>query len=219
MKYKALLFGSIGTLIESSNIQRNSFNEAFKEAGLDWYWDEQDYKILLKKSGGTKRVEDFAEKNNVNVNASQIRNRKTEIFSSYIIQNKQKLRKSVDEIIKYTKDNNIKLAFSTSTTLNNVDAVFESLSGQISKEEFEFIGNKSFVKNEKPDPEIYKVTLEKLNLKPEECLAIEDTEESSNAAVNASVKCIAFPGDFHKEDKFDMCIKKMNLLDQTIFSL
>ena len=50
MKYKALLFGSIGTLIESSNIQRNSFNEAFKEAGLDWYWDEQDYKILLKKS-------------------------------------------------------------------------------------------------------------------------------------------------------------------------
>ena len=60
MKYKALLFGSIGTLIESSNIQRNSFNEAFKEAGLDWYWDEQDYRILLKKSGGTKRVEDFA---------------------------------------------------------------------------------------------------------------------------------------------------------------
>ena len=146
MKYKALLFGSIGTLIESSNIQRNSFNDAFKEAGLDWYWDEQDYKILLKKSGGTKRVEDFAEKNNTNVNASQIRNRKTEIFSSFIIQNKQKLRKSVDEIIKYTKDNNIKLAFSTSTTLNNVDAVFESLSGQISKEEFEFIGNKSFVK-------------------------------------------------------------------------
>ena len=47
MKYKALLFGSIGTLIESSNIQRNSFNEAFKEAGLDWYWDEQDYKISV----------------------------------------------------------------------------------------------------------------------------------------------------------------------------
>jgi len=84
MKYKALLFGSIGTLIESSDIQRNSFNEAFQEAGLDWYWDEQDYKILLKKSGGTKRVEDFAEKNNQNVNATKIRNRKTEIFSSYI---------------------------------------------------------------------------------------------------------------------------------------
>ena len=219
MKYKALLFGSIGTLIESSNIQRNSFNEAFKEAGLDWYWDEQDYKILLKKSGGTKRVEDFAEKNNINVNASQIRNRKTEIFSSFIIQNKQKLRESVEGIIKFTKDNNIRLAFSTSTTENNVNAVFDSLSGQISKEDFQFIGNKSFVKNEKPHPEIYKITLDKLNLQPEECLAIEDTEESSNSAVNARIKCIGFPGDYHVQDNFQMCIKKMNLLDQSIFSL
>ena len=219
MDYKAILFGSIGTLIETSDLQRESFNEAFKEAGLDWYWDQEDYRLLLKQSGGTKRIEDFAEINNVNVNASQIRNRKTEIFSSYIIQNKQKLRKSVDEIIKYTKDNNIKLAFSTSTTLNNVDAVFESLSGQISKEEFEFIGNKSFVKNEKPHPEIYKVTLDKLNLQPEDCLAIEDTEESSNSAVSAGIKCIGFQGDYHLEDSFQMCIKKMNLLDQSIFSL
>ena len=219
MKYKAILFGSIGTLIESSNIQRNSFNEAFKEAGLDWYWDEQDYKILLKKSGGTKRVEDFAEKNNVNLNASQIRNRKTEIFSSFIVKNKQKLRKSVDEIIKYTKDNNIKLAFSTSTTVNNVDALFESLSGQIAKEDFDFIGNKSFVKNEKPHSEIYKITLDKLNLQPKDCLAIEDTEESSNSAVKAGIKCIAFPGEFHLDDQFEMCIKKINLLDQSIFSL
>ena len=36
---KALLFGSIGTLIETSNIQRESFNQAFKEIGLDWHWD------------------------------------------------------------------------------------------------------------------------------------------------------------------------------------
>ncbi len=219
MKYKALLFGSIGTLIESSDIQRNSFNEAFKEMGLDWYWDEQDYRILLKKSGGIKRVEDFAEKNNVNVNASKIRNRKTEIFCNYIVNNKQKLRKSVLEVIKYTKENNIKLAFSTSTTINNVEGVFQSLSNQISKEDFDFIGNKSFIKNEKPSPDIYKVTLENLNLKPEECLAIEDTEESSKSAVNAGIKCIGFPGHYHIDDNFNICIKKINSLDQSIFSL
>ena len=219
MKYKALLFGSIGTLIESSDIQRTSFNEAFKEAGLDWYWDEQDYRNLLKKSGGTKRVEDFAEKNNVNVNASQIRNRKTEIFSSYIIKNKQKLRKSVYEIINFCKKNNIKLSLSTSTTINNVEAIFESLSDQITREDFDFIGNKSLVKYEKPNPEIYKVTLENLNIEASDCIAIEDTEESSQSAINAGIKCIGFPGDFHLDDNFEMCIKKMNVLDQSIFSL
>ena len=73
MKYKAVLFGSIGTIIETSEIQRQSFNDAFKEAGLDWYWDETDYKNLLQKSGGAKRIEDFAQKNNSTVDASKIR--------------------------------------------------------------------------------------------------------------------------------------------------
>ena len=46
---KAILFGSIGTLIETSDLQREAFNQAFKEAGLDWYWDQEDYTKLLKK--------------------------------------------------------------------------------------------------------------------------------------------------------------------------
>ena len=69
---KALLFGSIGTLIETSNIQREAFNQAFKEIGLDWHWDQESYKQLLKKSGGTKRIKDFAEKNNTNDDAKKL---------------------------------------------------------------------------------------------------------------------------------------------------
>ena len=56
MRLKAVLFGSIGTLAETSDIQRNSFNEAFKISGLDWVWDENEYRSLLSKSGGTSRV-------------------------------------------------------------------------------------------------------------------------------------------------------------------
>ncbi len=81
MDYKAILFGSIGTLIETSDLQRESFNEAFKEAGLDWYWDQEDYRLLLKQSGSTKRIEDCAEKNNTTVDAQKIRERKELIFN------------------------------------------------------------------------------------------------------------------------------------------
>ena len=34
MSYKAVLFGSIGTLAETSDLQRDAFNEAFKISGL-----------------------------------------------------------------------------------------------------------------------------------------------------------------------------------------
>ena len=40
MTFKAILFGSIGTLAETSDLQRNAFNEAFKISGLNWFWDE-----------------------------------------------------------------------------------------------------------------------------------------------------------------------------------
>ena len=53
---KAVIFGSIGTLVETSDIQRQSFNQAFKTLDLDWYWDKDNYKKLLKKSGGANRV-------------------------------------------------------------------------------------------------------------------------------------------------------------------
>ena len=32
---KSILFGSIGSVVESSEIQRQAFNEAFKEFGVD----------------------------------------------------------------------------------------------------------------------------------------------------------------------------------------
>ena len=127
MTYKSLLFGSIGTIIETSELQRESFNEAFKEAGLDWYWDQEDYRLLLKQSGGTKRIEDFAEKNNTTVQAQQIRERKTEIFNQKLLTEKLMPREGVIEVIEYAKNNQIKLGFVTSTTKDNVNSVFLAL--------------------------------------------------------------------------------------------
>ena len=108
MNYKAILFGSIGTLIETSDLQRESFNEAFKEAGLDWYWDQEDYRLLLKQSGGTKRIEDFAEKNNTTVEAQKIRERKTHIFNQKLLTEQLMPREGVIDVIEYAKNNQIK---------------------------------------------------------------------------------------------------------------
>jgi hypothetical protein len=60
MNPKAIFFGSIGTLAETSDLQRRAFNQAFAEAKLDWHWDVELYKGLLKKSGGKGRIQGFA---------------------------------------------------------------------------------------------------------------------------------------------------------------
>ena len=213
IKYKALIFGSIGTLVETSNIQRKSFNKAFKEFGLDWYWSASEYKKLLEKSGGENRLSKYANKKNVNINTKKLRDLKTKFFNDYLKENKIKPRAGVLSIINFCKKNNIKLGFATSTTINNINSIFYTLKNNIGKNDFNFIGNDKIVLRKKPHPDIYNITLKKLNIRPEECLAIEDTEESMKSALKAKIRCIAFPGKLHEHQKFKgayKIIKKLN---------
>ena len=218
MNIKTLLFGSIGTLIETSELQRESFNEAFKEAGLDWYWDQEDYRLMLKQSGGTKRVEDYAEKNNTIVQASKIRERKTQIFNQKLLTEKINPRDGVIEVIDFAKDNKIQLGFVTSTTKDNINSVFLALKDHLKEEDFDFVGNNTMIENVKPNSEIYLKAIKKLNSNPNSCIAIEDSRESALSAHNAKISCIAFPGLFHEEDNYDFCSKKMLKLDTSIFN-
>ena len=214
---KAVLFGSIGTLIETSDIQRKSFNLAFKKEGLNWYWGRKTYSRLLKKSGGIKRIEDFAKKNGVRIDSKKIWKNKTDIFNEIVVSNSISARKGVLKIFKYAKKNNIEIGLVSSTSKKNISTIFKALNGQISREEFSFIGNKNLVSKPKPNPEIYFKALEIMNLNKKDCIAIEDSEESAKSAINAGIQCIAFPGIYHSDEDFESCKLKLNKLDISIF--
>lgn len=61
---KALVFGSIGTIVETSRLQHDAFHAAFAQHDLDWHWDLPTYQEMLKISGGAKRISAFADKHN-----------------------------------------------------------------------------------------------------------------------------------------------------------
>ena len=214
---KAVLFGSIGTLIETSDIQRKSFNLAFKKEGLDWYWGRETYGKLLRKSGGIKRIEDFAKQNGVSINAKKVWKNKTDIFNKIIISNNIGARRGVVKIFKYAKKNNIDIGLVTSTSKKNINTIFKALDGQINREEFSFIGNKNLVSKPKPYPDIYLKALEIMNLNKKDCVAIEDSVESAKSAISAGIQCVAFPGMYHSDESFELCKMKLNKLDISIF--
>ena len=45
---KAIFLGSIGVIAETSELQRQAYNAAFSEFGLDWYWSIANYCEMLK---------------------------------------------------------------------------------------------------------------------------------------------------------------------------
>ena len=214
--YKALLFGSIGSIVETSEIQRKSFNKAFKQYGLNWNWTKSEYLSLLSKSGGKDRISRYAKKNKIIVNSTYLRNLKTKIFNNYLKKNQLKLRPGVKNLVLFCKKKKIKLAFVSSTSSNNVNAILYSLRNSINKKEFSFVGNSKLTKKPKPNPAIYLKALKKLKLQANDCLAIEDTQESLNSARRAKIKCIIFPGKFHSSKKFIGAYKKVYRLNKNI---
>ena len=82
--------------------------------------------------------------------------------------------------------------------------------------DFDFIGNSKIIKKPKPFPDIYKLALKKLKLKANQCIAIEDSQESLNSAIRANIKCLIFPGKFHTSKKFKGAAKKIKRVSKNI---
>jgi beta-phosphoglucomutase-like phosphatase (HAD superfamily) len=202
MTVKAIMFGSIGTLVETSNLQRRAFNRAFKDAGLSWKWTIDTYKHLLTTSGGRDRIQNYASKRGIDVDANHLHQRKTEIFDSMMANGDISLRAGVKDVISFAAQNDIQLAFVTSTSKANVDAVFSALGDQLKRSDFAFVGNDTMVSQPKPSPDIYAKALWELGIQAQNCVAVEDTETSMQAALAAGIRCIAFLGEFATAQDF-----------------
>ena len=220
MNYKAILFGSIGTLVVTSELQRRAFNQAFAEAGLDWNWNVEDYRRLLTKSGGFERIQDFANQRCIEVDAEQLHQQKTIIFDRLMASENILLRPGAASIVCHALDNRLQLGFATNTSDANINAVFFALANQLNRSDFNFIGSDKIASNPKPNPEIYLKALSELHLDAQDCIAIEDTQVSMHAALAADIRCIAFPGAFAEDNDFSgavlitqrLCVSELTTL-------
>ena len=88
-------------------------------------------------------------------------------------------RQGVIDLIEYAKNNQLKLGFVTSTTKDNINSVFLALKNYFNKDDFDFVGNNTMVKNPKPHSDIYIEAIKILNVEPKECIAIEDSRASA----------------------------------------
>lgn len=53
----------------------------------------------------------------------------------------------------------------------------------------------------KPDPAIYIFAMQKLGVKPEECVAIEDSKSGATAAVRAGIRTVGYTGSYEVEER------------------
>ena len=191
----ALLFGSIGVLAETSEIQRQAYNQSFEEHGLDWYWNIANYCELLKTPGGKRRLKDFSNVSLPDDVIDSIHDRKESIFLEQL-KSDLSPRDGVADCIRVCRQKDIKIGFITTTSQRNIESLARALDQHVDFEQFDLITTKSDVSKEKPNGEVYKFALSKIEVSAEKTIAIEDTEINQQAALENGIQCYLFAGEY-----------------------
>lgn len=182
MAIRALVFDVDGTLAETEELHRQSFNQAFAEAGLGWVWDRSLYTELLGTTGGRERIVSYAQMAGHNVDPDLLHARKTEIYNVKVKEGLISLRPGVAELIEHATQEGVMLAIGTTTSRQNVVSLLHSTLGPMSLDLFSSIRTGEDVGAKKPDPEVYRLVLSDLGLEGSECLCIEDSRNGLMAA-------------------------------------
>ena len=205
MPKTAIMFGSIGALAETSDIQRQSYNQALKEAGLNWQWDRDTYAQLLEQAGGKERLAMLAAATGTDLSdekIDEIHARKTELACAAMKDQGVGLRPGVAELVARAKERGMKLALVTTTYQPNIDAVFAAAGDAFSADDFNYIVDRDKVTEGKPSPEPYELALKELGIAAADALAIEDTATSVMSAKRAGIDTVATPGALTKDQDF-----------------
>lgn len=221
----ALIFDVDGTLVESEELHRSAFNEAFGTANLAWHWDTYRYKELLKVSGGKERLRAFIDEEEITLETpldelvERLHLTKTEFYAKAVRDGALALKPGVAELIEEARRRGVRLAIATTTSRDNVDALIQAAFGR--EGVFEVIACGDMVPAKKPAPDIYQLALDELGLPADECLAIEDSSNGLRSARAAGLRCVITPALYTADEDFagaDLVVADLSDRDR-IFAL
>ena len=221
--FKAILFDVDGTLAETERDgHRVAFNRAFAEAGLDWNWDAALYGELLAVTGGKERIRFFIDEYQPEYPAQAdeaawiagLHKAKTTHYLELLAQGAIPLRPGVRRLLDEARAQGLRLAISTTTTPENVTGLLEATLGKESLDWFEVIAAGDIVPKKKPAGDIYVYALEAMNLRPEECLAVEDSANGVLSALDAGIPVLVTDNAYTKEDNFNGAVAVLSDLGE-----
>jgi haloacid dehalogenase superfamily, subfamily IA, variant 3 with third motif having DD or ED/haloacid dehalogenase superfamily, subfamily IA, variant 1 with third motif having Dx(3-4)D or Dx(3-4)E/beta-phosphoglucomutase family hydrolase len=195
----AVIFDMDGVLVENSDIHDKAWQMTCRKYGRNVSAD-----AIKTIFGGTNKI--FVSRllginDERKINAIAI---EKEALYRKLYEETIQLPEGLLNLLKEIKRKRIPMAVATSAPTENVDFVLDRLN---IRNYFDILVDETYVTKGKPDPEIYLITAEKLGLKPENCIVIEDSVFGIQSAKDAGMKVIGITTTFNEEQ-----IKKAHLI-------
>lgn len=183
----ALLLDHDGTLVDSESAHHRLWNQVLAPYGAaitaqDY---ERDYAGLPALDNGAQAVARFG----LATTAQDLAQAKFAATRAYLQDQAFPLMPGVAQALAHWRGR-VRLGVVTGA---RTFAVQNTLQKHGLAEGFECVVSADDVARTKPDPACYRLALARMNLQPQNVLAIEDTAHGVDAAVGAGLRCIAIP--------------------------
>ena len=200
MNIKAVLFDMDGLMVDTESLATEAFIHSAKKQGYDMTKEE----ILLVLGFTTKSIYEFWENyfKNSDVSGKQLVDDHYKYIENILFTTGPRKMPYIEELLKYLKESNYKVAVASSSNMNHIINNMEKTGLKKYIDEF---ASGAEVENGKPAPDVFLLAAERLGVKPEECLVLEDSKAGVLAGSSAGAKVIMVP-DMFKPD--EVCKEK-----------
>jgi HAD superfamily hydrolase (TIGR01509 family) len=207
---EALIFDCDGVLVDTERDgHRVAFNRAFAALDLPFEWSVAEYGGLLKIAGGKERMRSYFDQNGWPVDAvdrdaliKRLHQLKTDYFIQLIESGELPVRSGINRIVDEAYSAGVRLAVCSTSNERAVIGVVRRLLGLERHAKFAGIFAGDVVSRKKPDPAIYQLAIQRLQLDPTRCLVVEDSHNGLVAASRAGLTCVITTSTYTEAEDF-----------------
>jgi HAD superfamily hydrolase (TIGR01509 family) len=195
----AILWDVDGTLAETERDGHlKAFNQAFEALGVAWRWSDARYAELLKVAGGRERLlhdmqgrtEAPADSREREALAARVHHLKNTLYAGIVARGGLPLREGVRDLLADCARAHVRMGIVTTTSRSNVEALLENHLGVNWESAFAAVVCAADAPLKKPHPQAYLLALARLQLPPQNALAMEDAPAGVDAALAAGIPVI-----------------------------
>ncbi len=181
---KTVIFDMDGVLVDSEPFNCKAWIETYKEIGI--HLTEEYYFSRICGQHGIVSTTMVLNEHGREEDKEHLVRRKAQHTVKLVKNNIQAVNGAVS-CIQDLRKLKYKLGLATTTSFVGADAILSTIGV---KNDFSVIHTSEAVKKGKPNPEVYLKTASMLEVKPENCVVIEDSKSGSLAAKKAGMKVI-----------------------------
>ncbi|MEA1883805.1 MAG: HAD family phosphatase [Thermotogota bacterium] len=191
---KGLIFDMDGVLIDSEPLYKTLDGKLFKELGFSL--TDEEYAHFVGTTD-EKMLRDLKEKFSLDQSVDEMNQLREEIHMTFFKSAKLYPMQHLHDLLDLANDKALKLAVASSTDEKFVLLILEKI-GILDYFQTVVCGN--HIDHSKPVPDIFLKAAEELELKPGQCLVIEDSTNGVKAGKNAGMTVIGFQSDDGSQD-------------------